>query len=75
MEWVGDSLTISSCCRALHGPSWNRLIVGLLNKNLMDSFIDIQLKRKNGKTTQAQNPYVMLTVPIAEFIFIRTGIL
>jgi len=41
----------------------------------MDSFIDIQLKRKNGKTTQAQNPYVMLTVPIAEFIFIRTGIL
>jgi len=58
---VGDSLTHSSCCRALHGPSWNRLIVGFLNKNLMDSFIDIQMKRKSGKTTPAQSLFVVLT--------------
>lgn len=48
---VGGSLTRSWCCRAPHGPCWTRSIVGFLSKSLMDSFIDIQMRRRNGKIT------------------------
>lgn len=78
---VGSSLTRSWCCRALLGPSWNQSIVGFLSRNLMDSFIDIQMKRRNGKTAPAQNASVMLTVWAfslvylwLKFVFIRPSV-